>query len=88
MSTLAEKLQELEALGYHINLVYKNKSTGVYRNGVQYDSVGLAYYFNVDDSNVACWFECLSDTMQVNPRKDSTLRENMRIYYNSGKWIL
>jgi hypothetical protein len=86
MSTLGEKLRELERLGYHINLVYKNKSSGGYRNGAKYDSVGIAYYFNVDDLNVACWFSTLG--MQINPRKDATLRENMAIYYNGGKWIL
>lgn len=86
MNTIAEKLRELEALGYHINLVYKNKSSGGYRNGVQYVSVGIAYYFNVNDLNVACWFPQLG--MQVNPRNDATLRENMEIYYNGGKWIL
>lgn len=87
MSTLGEKLRELESLGYHINLVYKNKCIGGYRNGIKYDSVGIAYYFNVDDLNVAYWFDCLSETLQVSPRKDATLRENMEIYYNGGKWM-
>ena len=77
MNTLSERLQELREQGVYPNLIYKNMD--------EFGKTGIAYYFNISDLNVACWFPDIGLQVFSPPRKDATKRENMAIYWESEK---
>lgn len=71
LSDCHDCLQELREQGIHPNLIYKNKD--------EFEKTGIAYYFNIDDLNVACWFPDIGMQVFSPHRKDATKRENMFI---------
>lgn len=75
---IGETIKILQAKGFAIDLVYKNKDS--------FGTVGEAYYYNIGSKNIACEFMDMGfNDNCIFTRNDPTPRHDMQIYWESEK---
>ena len=73
---IGDTIKYLQDKGFAIDLVYKNKDVC--------GKTGEAYYYNIENKNIACEFMDMGfDDNCIFPRSDPTPRHTMEIYWEA-----
>ena len=78
----------LAAQGLAADTVYQDVIDGRHRFGVQYDNLGVHYYFNNGTSNVACFTPALNHVQVFNPPRHDHMVGEKRYTRRPGASLL